>query len=93
MLSIRWTVEALEDFDQLTDCIAELSPRAAMTMFEVIEKAVIPVAVTPFLFRSGREPGTREIVAHPNYIVVYRVMDNWIEVVNVIHARQRYPFP
>jgi plasmid stabilization system protein ParE len=44
------------------------------------------------LFRSGREPGTREVVAHPNYILVYRVMDDWIEVVNVIHARQRYPF-
>jgi toxin ParE1/3/4 len=61
-------------------------------MFEDIEKAVIPASVTPFLFRAGREPGTREIVAHPNYIVVNRVMDDWIEIVNVIHARQRYPF-
>ncbi|MDR5762310.1 type II toxin-antitoxin system RelE/ParE family toxin [Caballeronia sp. LZ035] len=60
-------------------------------MFEVIETAVIPAAVSPYLFRTGREPGTREIVAHPNYLVVYRVMDGVIEVVNVIHARQRYP--
>jgi toxin ParE1/3/4 len=92
MLPVRWTIEALDDLDQLTDYIAEHNAKAAMAMFEIIEKAVIPASVTPFLFRSGREPGTREIVAHPNYIVVYRVMDDWIEIVNVIHARQRYPY-
>ncbi|WP_306805932.1 type II toxin-antitoxin system RelE/ParE family toxin [Caballeronia sp. BR00000012568055] len=92
ILAIRWTLDALDDLDQLTDYIAEHNPRAAMSMFETIENAVMPVSITPFLFRSGREPGTREIVAHPNYIVVYRVMDEWIEIVNVLHARQRYPF-
>ncbi|SAL21585.1 translation repressor RelE [Caballeronia peredens] len=92
MLPVRWTVDALDDLDQITDYIAERNPRAAMTLFEIIESAVIPASATPFLFRAGREPGTREIVAHPNYIVVYRVMDDWIEIVNVVHARQRYPF-
>ena len=33
----------------------------------------------------------RELVAHPNYIVVYRVTDDAIEIVNVVHARQKYP--
>ncbi|MDR5838602.1 type II toxin-antitoxin system RelE/ParE family toxin [Caballeronia sp. LZ034LL] len=91
MLPIRWTLQALDDLDQITDYIAEYNPGAAKTIFEVIESAVIPASVTPYLFRTGREPGTREIVAHPNYLVVYRVMDGLIEVVNVIHARQRYP--
>jgi toxin ParE1/3/4 len=30
MLPLRWTVEALDDLDQLTDYIAEHNPRAAM---------------------------------------------------------------
>ena len=33
---------------------------------------------------------TREIVVHPNYLVVYRVTDR-IEIVTVLHARQEYP--
>uniref|UniRef100_UPI000AFA859F type II toxin-antitoxin system RelE/ParE family toxin n=1 Tax=Pseudomonas avellanae TaxID=46257 RepID=UPI000AFA859F len=37
--------------------------------------------------------GTRELVAHPNYVLVYRVTLERIEVVNVIHARQEYPSP
>jgi plasmid stabilization system protein ParE len=43
------------------------------------------------MFRTGRLPGTREIVAHPNYIVVYRVLIDRIVVEAVIHARQKYP--
>jgi toxin ParE1/3/4 len=39
----------------------------------------------------GDVPGTREIVAHPNYIVVYRVAVSHIDIVNVLHARQEYP--
>lgn len=33
----------------------------------------------------------REIVAHPNYIVYYRVTASSIEVVNVIHTRREFP--
>lgn len=40
---------------------------------------------------SERIPGCREIVAHPNYIVVYRVELDHIEVLRVMHARQEYP--
>ncbi|MFA5663199.1 type II toxin-antitoxin system RelE/ParE family toxin [Castellaniella sp.] len=35
--------------------------------------------------------GTREIVAHPNYIIVYEVRVDHIEVMAVLHTRQEYP--
>ncbi|KMY85842.1 Death on curing protein, Doc toxin [Candidatus Paraburkholderia calva] len=92
MLPITWTVEASEDLDRITDYIAERSPQTALDMFELAETALVPAFMTPLLFRAGREMGTREIVAHPNYIVVYHVLEDAIEVVNVIHARQCYPF-
>jgi toxin ParE1/3/4 len=43
------------------------------------------------MYRAGRVAGTREAVLHPNYILVYRVATDTIEVVRVLHARQRYP--
>lgn len=33
---------------------------------------------------------TREIIAHPNYLVVYQITDR-IEIVSILHARQEYP--
>ena len=60
-------------------------------MKAVIETAILPFAEHPYLFRLGRVSGTRELVAHPNYVVVYRVLADRVEIVNVVHARQQYP--
>jgi plasmid stabilization system protein ParE len=43
------------------------------------------------MYRAGRVPGTRETVVHPNYILVYRVTAEAVEIVNVLHTRQQYP--
>ena len=40
---------------------------------------------------SNRIPDLRELVAHPNYIVLYRVTATRIEIVNVVHARRNFP--
>jgi plasmid stabilization system protein ParE len=36
-------------------------------------------------------PGLREIVAHPNYVLLYHVAADRIEVVNVVHTRREFP--
>ena len=43
------------------------------------------------MYRASRVPGTREAVVHPNYILIYRVVSDAVEIVNVIHSRQQYP--
>ena len=43
------------------------------------------------MYRTGRVSGTREAVVHPNYILIYRVATDAIEVVSLVHARQAYP--
>lgn len=91
MLKISWRATATDDLAEIIAYIAERSPQAARNIRQCIESAVLPVAEHPYLYRSGREPGTREIVVHPNYVVVYKVTDAAIEVVSVLHARQEYP--
>jgi toxin ParE1/3/4 len=56
-----------------------------------IRDSVLPAAEHPYIAPIGRIPGTREIVAHPNYLVVYRVASTSIQVLRVLHARQQYP--
>jgi toxin ParE1/3/4 len=43
------------------------------------------------MYRSGRVPGTREAVVHPNYILVYHVTADAVEIISLVHARQEYP--
>lgn len=75
MLPIRWRAQALDDLDAIIVYVAERNPQAAEALRERIESALLPTSEHPYLFRSGRVLGTREIIAHPNFIVVYRVTD------------------
>jgi toxin ParE1/3/4 len=91
MLSIVWKDEARADLLGIVRYVAERNPAAAVQLGRTIEESVWPLPEHPYLFRPGRMPGTREIVAHRNYIVVYRVELTSIEVLRVLHARQEYP--
>ena len=91
MLPIVWSTKALDDLDGIAAFIAARDGRAALRLQGRIEQSVEPTALHPYMFRTGRVDGTREIVAHPNYIVVYRVVADMILVTAVVHSRQQYP--
>lgn len=91
MRAIRWQTAARDDLRRLVSHIAQSNPDAAEAMRQRIETAIQPMSRHPFLGRVGRIQGTRELVVHPNYIVIYRVQDQAIEITTILHARRRYP--
>ncbi|POR73591.1 addiction module antitoxin [Pseudomonas syringae pv. syringae] len=90
-MQIIWRQRARMSLAKIIRYISNEDPKAAQAILERLQSAILPVADHPYLYRPGRVPGTRELVAHPNYVLVYRVAIERIEVVNVIHARQEYP--
>ena len=74
----------------ILDFIADRNLPAAHALLFAIKTATEALPLHPYLHRPGRVAGTRQIVVHPNYIVVYRVAAR-IEIVNVLHSRQQYP--
>jgi toxin ParE1/3/4 len=91
MLPVFWRLEARADLAAIIRFIANESPTAARRIRNLIEASVLPAAEHPYLYRAGAVPGTREIISHPNYIVVYQITAERIEVVSVLHVRQEYP--
>ena len=91
MLQLFWSDESQNDLLTLIEYVAVRNLPAARSLKEAIEQAVVHLAEHPYLFRAGRVPGTREIVVHPNYIIVYQVGNGLIEVLRVMHARRQYP--
>ena len=91
MLTIIWKETALDELAEIISFIADVNPEAATKLHEKIKAAILPAAEHPYLFRPGRVPGTREVIAHANYLLVYIVGIDSIEVVAVLHARQQYP--
>ncbi len=91
MLPILWRAEARANLATILEYVAERNPQAALDLYNDIERVVSQLPQHPYLYRLGRVAGTRELVAHPNYIVVYRVSGSAIEIVSILHSRRQYP--
>lgn len=91
MRSVRWLRNASINLATIIEYIAERNDVAASELQDEIERATSQLPQHPYLYRRGRVPGTREIVVHPNYLIVYRILPAVIEIVAVLHSRQQYP--
>jgi addiction module RelE/StbE family toxin len=90
-MNLIWLPAARRDLEETVRYISERNADAAQNLKDVIEACAERLPDHPFLYRPGRAPGTREAVVHPNYILVYRVTADAVEIVNLVHARRQYP--
>jgi toxin ParE1/3/4 len=92
MLPIDWQPSADEDLAEILNYIKARNELAALRLFNLIESALEHTSEHPYLYKhSERVEGAREIVVHPNYIIVYEVADSSIKVLRVLHSRQQFP--
>ena len=90
-MNLIWLPAARRDVDAIIQYIADRNADAAQRLKSQIEACAERLPEHPFLYRPGRVSGTREAVVHPNYILIYRVTAERVEIVNMVHARQEYP--
>jgi len=92
MLPVLWLESADADLDAIVQYIGRHNIDAAERMWHQLRNSVLKASEHPFMYRvSEKVPGTREIQAHANYRVFYRVAENHIEVVKVAHVRRNFP--
>jgi toxin ParE1/3/4 len=89
--ALVWRAGALADLRQVMEYISERDAAAANRLLDTIEACAERLPDHPFMYRPGRIAGTREAVVHPNYILIYRVTTDTVEIVNLVHARHSYP--
>lgn len=82
-----------DDLDEIEAYIAQDNPRAGATLWLHIDDQVARLADPLCPRRPGRVAGTRELVAHENYLVILEENETTVTALAVVHARQRYPGP
>ena len=93
---IEWRPKAQEDLRAIVRFIGKDNPARAKSFGQDIRDKTKPLAEHPELGRTGR-PGlpadVRELVAHPNYIIFYRVLAEarTVQILRVKHAAQQTP--
>ena len=91
-MRIVWFRSAIADLEEARAYIANDDPEAARRVASSVVRAVDRLARRPALGRPGRVPGTRElVVAGSPYVIPYRVRDDAVEILRVLHARRRWP--
>ncbi|URI11997.1 type II toxin-antitoxin system RelE/ParE family toxin (plasmid) [Aquincola tertiaricarbonis] len=92
-MRLRWRPMALADREAIMTFIAADDVNAAIALDEAFEAKAEIARQRPTLYKPGRVAGTRELVVRPNYVMVYRVLPDAIEVLRVLHASQQWPQP
>ena len=90
-MRLFWTPEALDDRRAIYDYIEADNPSAALDLDELLSEKAARLVDHPGLGRPGRVQGTRELVAHRNYLLMYDVAGDLVRVLRVLHAARMWP--
>jgi toxin ParE1/3/4 len=76
------------------DYIAADSLRAAVRMDELFHSAALGLAKFPQRGKPGIVPGTREVIPHESYRLIYEVTDGtvWVLALALVHTARLWPF-
>ena len=85
-MPIKWTKTALASVDEIASFIAKDNPTRGASFVLELQIAVTKLQAHPGMGRAGRVPGTRELVLHKNYIAIYRVRSDGVEILRLHHA-------
>ena len=85
--NLRWTNRALGRLDEIASYIATDNPtRAKSFVTELRDK--VDILRSHQLGKAGRVFGTKELVLHQNYLAVYRVKDDKVQIITILHTAQ-----
>lgn len=90
-MRLVWTRLANADRQKIREYIAQDNPAAALALDELFSEKTKRLVDHPNLGRPGRVAGTRELVAHQNYILIYDTVDDHVRLLRVLHASRQYP--
>jgi addiction module RelE/StbE family toxin len=91
-MRIRWTKRALRSLESIDSYISKDSPAAASRVAAAILDATARLENFAQSGRAGRIEGTRELVVSGlPYIIPYRIVDDVILLLSVIHTSRNWP--
>jgi toxin ParE1/3/4 len=88
-MRLRWTLEAANDLESISDYLLEQHPQLAQPTVRRIYAEIKELSRFPVRGRIGRELGTRELLLTGlPYVVVFRANDARVEILRIFHGAQ-----
>jgi len=90
-MKIIWAPEARQDRFDVWDYIAADSTDAAVRMDKLFSDAVAKLADFPELGQPGKVAGTRELIPHESYRLVYEIEQETVWILALMHTARQWP--
>ena len=90
-MRLEWTRKAIIDRRKIIRFIARDNHDAAKSMYALFLKSAKGLLQFPYKGKCGRVTGTREVLAHTNYILIYMIDGDVIRILTILHVEQKYP--
>ena len=90
-MKIVWTPEAEQDREEIWSYISSEHLQAAVQMDELFSAAAARLRDHPKLGRAGKIAGTRELIPHESYRLVYEIVDDTVWILTIMHTRRQWP--
>lgn len=90
-MKLRWGAEALADRRAIYDFVDNQNPRAALALDGLLARKAGLLLRHPEIGRPGRVAGTRELLAHRSYVIIYNIAGDTVRIVRVLHTARQWP--
>ncbi|KAB1089091.1 type II toxin-antitoxin system RelE/ParE family toxin [Neorhizobium galegae] len=90
-MKLLWTPQARRDRRTIFDYIRPENPMAAAAVDDQFAMAAGKLSRHPYSGRPGRVSGTRELLAHPSYLMIYDVQEGAVRILGIIHTARQWP--
>jgi addiction module RelE/StbE family toxin len=90
-VKVFWVSAAEQDRADIIDYIGQDNPLASIRMDEVFAEAAARLADHPHLGKAGPVPGTRELIPHESYRLVYEVRNEAVWILALVHTARTWP--
>ena len=92
-MRLLWTEEAIADRSDIFDYVEADNPAAALALDQLFSDKASRLIEHPMLGRTGRVSGTRELVVHDNFILIYGISQGPVRILRLLHASRQWPTP
>ncbi|WP_329957825.1 type II toxin-antitoxin system RelE/ParE family toxin [Rosenbergiella nectarea] len=90
-MKLIWTEMSRDDRRAIREYIALDNPVAAVELDKQLSIRADQLTEQPESGRPGRVAGTRELVIHRHYVIVYEIVAAAVYILRVLHPSRRWP--
>lgn len=90
-MKVVWTDSARRNLGEIVAYIALDNPGAALRIDDLVVQAAARLGDFPALGKPGAISGTRELLPHPSYRMVYAISPDAVTILALVHTARQWP--